>query len=232
MVKLKNVVNTNIISEGTKMIIKKGIFIVGVIGILCCVVGCGSSEVGKENTEVTQNSEILQETETESETEIEIKIEIADAQDILRSTWYEYKTGELFKIMGGHFSSPLIGLPAKYDLTQTTDLMQMYCVPESHFSVIDDAATMVDFNNAARFTAGAYHVTDANNMQIMADDIKKQVVENQWHGEKPEKLLVLKIDEQYIVSVYGRENYVDLFKQKLESVYKKMIEVMVEEKIF
>ena len=66
----------------------------------------------------------------------------------------------------------------------------------------------------------------------MAADIKTQVTENEWHGEKPEKICIIKVDEQYIVSVYGRETLVNIFKQNLESVYKKITEVMVEEKFF
>ena len=213
--------------------IKRGLLIALLAGILSTGVACGADTVGKNNTESTQRTEEVQETETQTEieTETEIKIEIVDAEDILRKVWYEYKTGELFKIMGGHFSSVVIGMPAKYDLTQTVDLVQMYCVPENHLSVLDDAATIIDLNNAARFTAGAYHVTSVENIQSMADDIKKQVMENQWHGEKPEKLLVVKVDEQYVLSIYGRESYVDKFKQKLESVYQKITEIIIEEKL-
>ena len=206
--------------------IKRSFITVGLSVLMLNLFACGNNDVIKENTEDSQSSEIIQESESE------VKIEIVDAADILVKTWNTYKTGERFEIMGGHFSSVLIGLHAKYDLTQSTDLVQMYCFPENQLAIVDDAATMIDFYNAARFTAGAYHVTDANQMQSMAEDIKKQVLENTWHGEKPEKLYVIKIEDQYVISVYGHENLVDVFKLKLESVYPKMTEVVVEEKLF
>ena len=192
------------------------------------LVACGNNGVENKNTEFTQGTEEI----IEIETETEFEIEIVDAEDILLKTWSTYKSEERFKIMGGHFSSAVIGLPAKYDLVQSEDLVQIYCFPESRLSIVDDAATMIDLFNAARFTVGVYHVTDIESIQGIADDMKKQIIENEWHGEKPEKLCIIKVDEQYMVSIYGRETFVNVFKQKLESIYSKMTEVMVEEKLF
>ena len=198
-----------------------------IVGLLALgLVSCGASDIETENTQKEPETEILQETETE------FNIEITDAEEILRKTWNEYELGDRFKIMGGHFESAVVGLPAKYDLSQTTDLVQMYCVPESSLEKIDDAATMIDLYNAGRFTAGVYHLSEVEMIQTMADDMKVQVVENAWHGEKPEKLMVMKVDEQYVVSVYGRETLVDEFKQKLEAVYQTMVTIIVEENIF
>jgi len=190
------------------------------------LVGCGNNAPEKDDTELMQGTEETQETETE------FRVEIADAEDILLKTWNAYKTEDHFKIMGGHFTSAVVGLPAKYDLTQTTDLVQMYCFPENQIETIDDAATMIDLYNAARFTAGVYHISDVASVQSVVDEIKNQVSANEWHGEKPEKLYVIKVDEQYVVSVYGREPLVELFKQKLVSVYQTMVEVVIEEKLF
>ena len=187
---------------------------------------CGNGTVGSNGTESTQGIEENLETETE------FVIEIVDSEDILRKTWSEYTNEDRFKIMGGHFTSPVVGLPAKYDLTQTTDLVQMYCFPEAQLETIDDAATMIDLYNAGRFTAGVYHVASAESAADVVEGIKNQVPANEWHGEKPEKLCIMKIDEQYIVSVYGREELVDQFQQKMKSVYKKMVEVVAEEKLF
>lgn len=197
------------------MKLKKYLFLVIVLCVM--LAACGNNE--KNKTQSTQ------------ETEKEFWIEIKDAADILLKTWEGYEEEEQFEIMGGHFSAPNIGLPATYDLAQTTDLVQMYCFPEEQISVVDDAATVMDFYNAARFTAGAYHVMEAEDVQGLIDGIKSQVANNEWHGEKPEKLMIFKVDEQYVVSVYGREAVVDQFKQKSESVYQTMIEVVVDEKL-
>lgn len=180
---------------------------------------------GIDNKENSEKIEVTQESETE-------QIEIIDAEDILVKIWDTYEQEERFDIMGGHFTTAAIGMPAKYDLTQATDLVQMYCVPERQLAVIDDAATMIDFYNAARFTAGAYHVLEKEAVETVAEQMRLQVLDNQWHGENPEKLFIVKIEEQYVISVYGREPLVDEFKQKLANVYGKVVTIMIEEKLF
>lgn len=179
-----------------------------------------------------ENTESTQRTEESQETESEFYIEITDATEILTKAWDMYAQEDRFEIMGGHFETAVVGLPAEYDLTQTTDLVQMYCVPEDHVENLDDVATMVDLYNSGRFMAGVYHVTDSKFVNELAEGIQLQVVENEWHGEKPEKLLVVKIDEQYVVSVSGRASLVNEFKQKLEAVYQEMVTVMIEENFF
>lgn len=194
--------------------------------VLMCIylcVGCGNSSV--DNTEGSQTTEETQETESE------FYIEIVDAKEILTKTWDSYTNEERFEIMGGHFASALIGMPEKFDLTQVTDLSQMYCVPEAQIENLDDGATMIDLYNAGRFMAGAFHVIAGADAEMFATEMRTQILENQWHGEKPEKLLILKIDEQYVIPVWGREVLVDEFKEKIEAIYQEMIVVVVEEKI-
>lgn len=193
--------------------------------VLGCV-ACGNSQTG--NTGHSQR-----ETESEKETEI------ADANDILTKVWDTYEDvdsdgnmyNDKFAVMGGHFDSAVMDKPAKYDLTKTSDLALMYCVPESAIAMIDDAATVVHLMKASTFTAGAYHVTDASDVQTVADGIQTQTLENQWLGGFPDELLIVKVDEQYVVSVYGTTEVVDYFKEALSAVYGKQVTILVEEAI-
>lgn len=193
--------------------------------ILGCV-ACGNSQTGN-----TENSQM--------ETESEKVIEIADANDILTKVWDTYEDvdsdgnmyNDKFAVMGGHFASAVMDKPAKYDLTKTSDLALMYCVPETAISMIDDAATVVHLMKASTFTAGAYHVKDVANVQTIADGIKTQTLENQWLGGFPDELLIVKVDEQYVVSVYGTTEVVENFKEALSAVYGKQVSILVEEAI-
>lgn len=210
--------------EDETMKINKYVMMMLVIGLIINSSACGNNGNGN-NTEMINPTEVVQETESE------FYIEIADAADILLKVWDSYATEERFDIMGGHFTAGVIGEPAKYDLTQATDLVQMYCVPEVYMSMIDDAATMVDLYNAARFTAGVYHVTNVEEQEAFIKGISEQIESNSWHGETPEKVIVLKVGEEYVVAIYGRETLVNQFKQKLEAIYQTMIEVVVENTI-
>ena len=207
------------------MNIRKVLLIYGLaMTMLFLSVGCGNGNV--------DNTQENLETEETQETESEFYIEITDAAEILNKAWELYAEADRFDIMGGHFASSVMEMPAKYDLEQTIDLTQMYCVPEDQIAKLDDAATMIDLYNAGRFTAGAFHITDAEGVNTFCEEMKTQVVENEWHGEKPEKLLIVKVDENYVVTVFGRESLVNEFKQKLEAVYQEMIKTVVEEKDF
>ena len=174
--------------------------------VLVIVLGC----VACSNTP-TDEEIIVTETE---------EIEIIDATEILSNVWSEIDTGDL-EVMGGHFSEPVMGSPAKYDLIQAQDLMSMYCVPENQISVIDDVATVIDLYNAARFTASAFHLTNVESQESFIVEMKQQIEQNEWHGEKPEKILVLGIGDEYVVAVYGREQIVDAFEIILQKIYLK-----------
>lgn len=203
------------------------ICIIATVVMLACV-ACGDTQTGNTNTEGS-SSEVTENTEPTEEKEPEFYIEIANAEEILTKTWDVYTEETRFDIMGGHFYSAKIGVPAKYDLTETVDMEEMFCVPEIEGKKVDNAATMVDLFNAARFTAGAFHIKDGENVDEFIKAVKNQVYINQWHGETPKKLMIMKIDEQYVVSVFGREALVNEFKLNLESIYQTMVEVEVSE---
>jgi len=199
------------------------LLLAGVLMLSVCA--CGSNPTGnKENT---------QETETEKE------VEIVDATDILTKVWNEYEAvdtdgnmyNDRFDVMGGHFESAVMNMPAKYDLTKTSDLALMYCVPETVIPMIDDAGTIVHLMKASTFTAGAYHVTDVANVKTVVEGIKTQTLGNQWLGGFPDKLVMAIINEQYIVSVYGVEEVVDNFEMVLSDIYGKQMQIITKEKI-
>lgn len=199
------------------------LLLAGVLMLSLCA--CESNPAGnKENT---------QETETEKE------VEIADATDILTKVWNEYEAvdtdgnmyNDRFDVMGGHFESAVMNMPAKYDLTKTSDLELMYCVSETVIPMIDDAGTIVHLMKASTFTAGAYHVTDVANVKTVVEGIKTQTLENQWLGGFPDKHLIAIVDGQYVVSAVGTEEVVDNFEDMLEEVFGKQVSIQVKEDI-
>ena len=193
--------------------------------LMLSLCACGSNPAGnKENT---------QETETEKE------VEIVDATDILTKVWNEYEAvdtdgnmyNDRFDVMGGHFESAVMNMPAKYDLTKTSDLALMYCVPETVIPMIDDAGTIVHLMKASTFTAGAYHVTDVANVKAVVEGIKAQTLGNQWLGGFPDKHLIAIVEGQYVVSAVGTEEVVDNFEDMLEEVFGKQVSIQVKEDI-
>lgn len=198
---------------------------------------------GKNQNEDTQNSQTQsqQQTENTSETEAEteVRIEIADANDILTKVWDTYEMedsdgniyNDKFAVMGGHFETAVMDKPAKYDLTKTSDLELMYCVPQTAIAQIDDAATMVHLMRTSTFTVGAYHVTDVANVKAVVDGIKQQMVGNQWLGGFPDEYSIMVVDEQYVVAMLGESQIVENFEATLITIYGKQAAVWVNENI-
>lgn len=186
---------------------------------------CGSKQAG--------NTKYEQETETKKE------IEIIDAKDILTTVWGEYEStdtdgnlyNDQFDVMGGHFTASVIGQPEKYDLTKINDLTQMYCIPKDSVVEMDDVATMIDLYNASRFTVSSIHVLDKQNLDAIVSAIHSQVLLNQWHSDRPEKLAIIKVKEHYVVSIYGKKELVNEFKEMLINKYSTVVDVVVEEKL-
>lgn len=166
-----------------------------------------------------------------SEQETENKVEIADATELLTKVWDTYEEDEKFFAMGGHFESPVDNGPGTYDITKTEDLSISYCIPTDAVSFIDDAATIMHGMNANNFSAAAYHIQDISNLQYIIDGIKDKTLNNQWLCGYPEKLVIVTVGEDYVVSAFGSAEIVDNFKTKLTEVYGTATVVSVEENL-
>lgn len=156
----------------------------------------------------------------------EPKIEIADANEILTKVWDEYKAsaGEdmQFPIGGGNPETLVMDAPAKFDVTLegAKDMLTVsFCVPAENIDMTDDAATMMNMMMANNFTCGAYHVADAANVEIVISGIKDATLNNQWMCGFPEKLIIVTVGEDYVVSAFGNGMVMDAFKTAITKVY-------------
>ena len=109
--------------------------------------------------------------------------------------------------------------------------MISFCIPTDAIAMVDDASTIMHAMNANNFSAAAYHVTDAANMQTIVDGIKNQTMNNQWLCGFPEKLIIVTVGEDYLVTAFGSADIVDNFNAKLAEVYGNAVVVSVEENL-
>lgn len=159
------------------------------------------------------------------------KVEVADAQELLTKVWDTYGEDEKFFAMGGHFEAPVDNGPGSYDVAKAEDLEISYCIPADAVAMVDDAATIMHAMNANTFSAAAYHVTDAANVQTVIDGIKERTLNNQWMCGFPDELVIITVGEDYIVSAFGAADIVDNFQAKMTEVYGDAAVVSVEENL-
>lgn len=201
---------------------KKFLTVLLAAAMLVTCVACGS---GSNNTEV-------------SESDNAGAVEIKDANDILTKVWDEYKATEIedniFPVCGGGTGAIVEDSPAAFDLTAEgaeVELSDSYCFPEGTADKLDDAATMKHLMNANTFSAAAYHVTDAAEVEGIVNGIKDATLNHRWMCGFPEKMFVVTIGEDYVVSGFGLTQQVDSFTAALKSVYGDAAVFAVEENV-
>lgn len=169
----------------------------------------------------------------------ETKVEITDANELLSTVWTAYSgmatEDTSFPIAGGNSGENMVmDVPAKFDMTlegATDELVYSYCIPAKTIAMVDDAATMMNLMMANNFTAAAYHVTDAANVELVVSSIKDATLNNQWMCGFPEKLIIVTVGEDYVVSAFGNGQVISTFQRAIKSAYADAAVVVVEESL-
>lgn len=145
---------------------------------------------------------------------------ISDAVSLLTTVWDSYQEDEKFSVVGGDFSeeNQTMNGPGKYSLEDSVALDSSLAFPADSIAKIDDAASLVHMMNANTFTCGAFHVIDSNNLSSLATSIKENIANRQWMCGFPDKFVILTVDD-YILTMFGEEQLIDTFKEKLTTAY-------------
>lgn len=157
---------------------------------------------GGKNTETTKD-------ETEGKT----------AVDILNDVWAVYEEDEKFSIAGGDYENMVSDAPGAADATNGETLDALLGFPAGSTELIDDAASMMHMMNQNTFTAGVYHVVNADDVQNVADAIRENIMNRQWMCGFPDDLVIFSVGTSYVAAVFGAEEVVDTFEANLEEVY-------------
>lgn len=158
-------------------------------------------------------------------------VEIADAAEILTTVWNQYEEDDMFPVYGGDREHADMEGPATFDITNAEELAFSLTFPEDAVSKLDDAASMIHMMNANTFTAGAYHVVDVADLSALTENMKETVMNKRWMCGFPEKLIIVQVSDNYLVSAYGNGEMIETFKTKLLSAYDGATEVLVEANI-
>ena len=109
--------------------------------------------------------------------------------------------------------------PGKYDVSDVEGLDAQLGFPQASVALIEDAASLVHMMNANTFTAGAYYVSDANEVELLVEDMKDNIMNRQCICGFPDTLIIVGIGDNTVVSAFGNAEIIDTFETKLLSVY-------------
>ena len=204
---------------------KKTVVFLLVFTMCISCMACGRNENDTPNPSMSETeSETNTQTgpnagNTEIESETDIKVQITDANEILQKTWAQYEEDKKFAAVGGHYSGYTDNAPAKYDISHVADIEAVFCIPAEVVTMLDDAASLQHGMNVNNFSAMACHIKDDANMQAIIDAIKERTVNNQWICGHPDRLIIVTIGDEYLVTAFGDGEIVDNFQRELFGVY-------------
>lgn len=146
------------------------------------------------------------------------QVEIADTAELLTKVWEAYP-GEKFAAMGGGYDNSVVDVPGTINHTDTETMEALLGMPADAGQYVHDAASLIHMMNANTFTAGAYRMNDGNDVQAFADLMKDALMSRQWMCGIPEKLMIVSVGSDYVVTVVGAADLLDNFKTALDEVY-------------
>ncbi len=188
------------------------------------LVGCGEKETTNGNDNANDNQVVGDDTTVDDNTtndeNADSNAEIQEgAAGVLQNIWNAYDESEKFAVGGGDSNNLNMDGPGTFDVTSVEELNGTLGFPETHADKIDDAASLMHMLNANTFTAGIFHVTNSEDIATVAEAIKDNIMVREWICGFPQKLLILSVDDNYVITAFGAEDLLDLFEQKATETY-------------
>ena len=140
-----------------------------------------------------------------------------DALTLLNTVWDSYTDDEKFPAAGGDYEHSVDGAPGAFDISDTDNLTYLLSVPAEDADKLDDAASLMHMMNGNTFTCGAFHAANAEDVSSIVEDIHAEISGKHWMCGFPDKMLIA-TSGNLIVSVYGDEELVNTFRDKLLTV--------------
>ena len=144
----------------------------------------------------------------------------ASALELLNAVWANYSDDDKFPAAGGDFDEANMteDAPGNFSVEDGDALDYSLSFPAADAGKLSDAASLTHMMNANTFTAGAFHVASSSDVDSVVSDLKDNIMNRQWMCGFPDKLVILTMG-QFVVSVYGAEDLVDTFRDKLQNCF-------------
>ncbi len=133
-----------------------------------------------------------------------------DALSILTAVWNTYSDDEKFPISED--------APISMDISSTDNYSYLLTFPAEDAALIDGVASLTHMMNLNTFTCGAFHAVSTQDAAKLADDLHTAIADKHWMCGFPDKMVIVTLD-QTVISLYGHEDLVNTFRDKLQAAY-------------
>lgn len=190
------------------------------------LVGCGEKDTTNGNDDAVNDGQVVEDnvsgdTQTDDATNDDnANAETAEgAVGILQTIWASYEEENKFAAGGGDSHNMVMDEPGAFDITNTEELDATLGFPTDYADKIDDVASLMHMMNANTFTGGVYHVTNADDVTAVADALKENIMNRQWMCGFPETLIIVVVDDNYVISAFGNGEIIETFKNKTTGTF-------------
>ena len=139
------------------------------------------------------------------------------ALDILNKVWSSYAEDEKFPAAGGDYDTNVEDAAGNVNIADADTVSYLLTFPAADVVKLDGAASIMHMMNGNTFTCGAFHAANADDVSAIAEDIHSEISGKHWMCGFPDKMLIA-TNGNLIVSVYGSEDLVNTFRDKLFAV--------------
>lgn len=143
---------------------------------------------------------------------------VTDPLAVLTKVWDSYTEEEKFPAAGGDMNNSVEDKPGKIDVADTDNLEYLLSFPAASAELIDDGASLTHMMNMNTFSCGAFHVKNAADAKTLAQALRDNIQSRQWMCGFPDKLVIATVNE-VVVSMYGNEDLINTFRDKLTAAY-------------
>ena len=141
-------------------------------------------------------------------------VEVGSALEILETVWGQFGEDEKFFTMGGDYDNMVDSAPGA--VSNADFIANVLYVPAEEAANVSEAASLVHGMNLNNFTCAAYKVSDA---AAFAEAMKASIAGVQWICGMPEKLVIATLGSEYAVVMFGVNDAVNPFEEKLVAAY-------------
>ena len=147
-------------------------------------------------------------------------VSVGSALEVLETVWGMFGEDEKFFVVGGDFDVQAADAPGT--ATDPEYIKAYLYVPEAELANVSETASMVHGMNLNTFTVGAYKVTDA---AAFAETMHSAISDVQWMCGFPDKMVIATIGNEYAVVLFGVNDAVNPFTEKLTAAYPETVVV-------
>ena len=138
------------------------------------------------------------------------------ASDLINAIWNAIPEDNKFFAMGGDWNNIADNAAGVYGLEDQEAITATLLIPADQIANVEEAASLMHAMMANNFTCGAFKVTDA---AAFAETMHGMISTNPWMCGMPEKMVIATIGGEHVVAMFGVNDAVNPFEEKLVAAY-------------